>query len=106
MSQTKFVLTKALHAKLLPIVVLNKVDRLRDSHSLSVVENEIFELFGSLEASNEQMEYPTLYASGRNGWAIKHPKEKPEDLTPLFETIVNYSLKFEKNKLSIIIKII
>ncbi|CAM9784053.1 unnamed protein product, partial [Ectocarpus sp. 4 AP-2014] len=68
MSQTKFVLTKALAAGLRPMVVLNKVDR--DSARLSgEVENEIFDLFVQLGADDDQMEYSTLYASAKQGWA-------------------------------------
>ncbi|CAM9836159.1 unnamed protein product [Pylaiella littoralis] len=70
MSQTKFVLTKALAAGLRPMVVLNKVDR--DSARLSgEVENEIFDLFVQLGADDDQMEYSTLYASGKQGWATE-----------------------------------
>ncbi|CAM9779199.1 unnamed protein product [Ectocarpus sp. 6 AP-2014] len=70
MSQTKFVLTKALAAGLRPMVVLNKVDR--DSARLSgEVENEIFDLFVQLGADDDQMEYSTLYASAKQGWATE-----------------------------------
>ncbi|KAG5176697.1 MBipA, mitochondrial GTPase [Tribonema minus] len=71
MSQTKFVLGKALAAGLRPVVVINKVDR--DSARLSGdVENELFDLFVNLGADDAQLEYPTLYASGRAGWATTH----------------------------------
>eukprot|EP00752_Nemacystus_decipiens_P013062 g11552.t1 len=77
MSQTKFVLTKALAAGLRPMVVLNKVDR--DSARLSgEVENEIFDLFVQLGADDEQMEYSTLYASGKQGWATEDLDEAIE----------------------------
>jgi GTP-binding protein len=69
MPQTKFVLSKALKAGLRPIVVLNKMDR--HSQRSSEVETEIFDLFVSLDAKEEQMSYPTLYASAREGWAVR-----------------------------------
>ena len=67
MAQTKFVLKKALAQGLRPIVVINKVDRA--SARLGEVENEIFDLFVHLDANDEQLEYPVVYASGRAGWA-------------------------------------
>lgn len=71
MSQTKFVLGKALAAGLKPVVVINKVDR--DTARMGGdVDNEIFDLFVNLGATDEQLEYPTLYASGRMGWATPH----------------------------------
>ena len=70
MPQTKFVLKKALSHKLKPIVVINKVDR--ESSRVGEVENEIFDLFCSLEANDDQLDYPVIYASARNGWAIKN----------------------------------
>ena len=89
MPQTKFVLKKALSHKLRPIVVMNKVDR--DSARVEEVENEIFDLFCQLEATDEQLEYPLIYASARNGWAIKDRKsEKRENVEDLFQSIVNY----------------
>jgi len=83
MPQTKFVLKKALSHNLKPIVVINKVDR--DSARVEDVENEIFDLFCQLEANDEQLEYPLIYASARNGWAIKDRKsEKRENVEDLF----------------------
>lgn len=83
MPQTKFVLKKALSHKLKPIVVINKVDR--DSARVEDVENEIFDLFCSLEANDDQLEYPIIYASARNGWAIKDKKtEKRDNVDDLF----------------------
>ncbi|KLT23072.1 GTP-binding protein, typA [Wolbachia endosymbiont of Armadillidium vulgare str. wVulC] len=69
MPQTKFVLSKALKANLKPIVIINKVDR-PDSR-IDEVLNEIYELFFNLDATNEQLDFPVLYASGRNGWCAK-----------------------------------
>lgn len=87
MPQTKFVLKKALSHNLKPIVVINKVDR--DSARVQDVENEIFDLFCQLEANDEQLEYPIIYASARNGWAIKdRNNEKRDTVEDLFQSIV------------------
>ncbi|MBR2429946.1 translational GTPase TypA [bacterium] len=88
MPQTKFVLGKALKIGLKPIVVINKADK-PDARPDEVL-NEIFDLFVSLNASDEQLDFPTLYASGRNGWAVRDLSEEQKDLTPLFETILSY----------------
>jgi len=74
MPQTKFVLQKALSRGLKPIVVINKVDR--PTSRLDEVESEIFDLFCNLDASDDQLEYPTIYASAKNGWAIKSMDDK------------------------------
>jgi len=84
--QTKFVLGKALKLGLRPIVVVNKVDR--PDGRPHEVHDEVFDLFASLDASNEQLDFPTLFASGRNGWATTDLENGPrETLTPLFELI-------------------
>ncbi len=88
MPQTKFVLTKALKLGLRPIVVINKIDR-QDARQDEVLE-EIFDLFLALEANDEQLDFPVLYASGRSGWAVRDLKDERTDLQPLFETIVSY----------------
>lgn len=88
MPQTKFVLGKALKIGLKPIVVINKADK-ADARPDEVL-NEIFDLFVSLDANDEQLDFPVLYASGRNGWAVRELDEEHKDLTPLFETILNY----------------
>ncbi|OWZ25633.1 translational GTPase TypA [Wolbachia endosymbiont of Wuchereria bancrofti] len=88
MPQTKFVLSKALKADLKPIVIINKVDR-PDSR-IDEVLNEIYELFFNLDATNEQLDFPVLYASGRNGWCIKELSDKRKDLSPLFSTVIDY----------------
>lgn len=88
MPQTKFVLGKALKIGLKPIVVINKADK-PDARPDEVL-NEIFDLFVSLNASDEQLDFPILYASGRNGWAVRDLADEHKDLTPLFETIVSY----------------
>lgn len=86
MAQTKFVLSKALSYGLKPIVVLNKMDR--DTIRPDEVESELFDLFVSLDASDEQLDYVTLYASAREGWAVKNRTAPRTDMTELFETII------------------
>eukprot|EP00002_Diphylleia_rotans_P018530 TRINITY_DN3586_c0_g1_i3.p1 TRINITY_DN3586_c0_g1~~TRINITY_DN3586_c0_g1_i3.p1 ORF type:complete len:653 (+),score=175.18 TRINITY_DN3586_c0_g1_i3:52-2010(+) len=86
--QTKFVLSKALKANLKPIVVLNKMDR--PSARSDQVETEVFDLFVSLEATDEQLQYPTLYASSREGWAITSLSDPRKNLEPLFDTIIEH----------------
>jgi len=86
--QTKFVLGKALKLGMRPMVVVNKIDR-SDARP-DEVHNEIFDLFASLDASDEQLDFPTLFASGRNGWAVTSLDDERKDLTPLFELIVNH----------------
>ncbi|OYQ35033.1 translational GTPase TypA [Niveispirillum lacus] len=86
--QTKFVLGKALKLGMRPMVVVNKIDR-QDARP-DEVHNEIFDLFASLDASDEQLDFPTLFASGRNGWAVVDLNDERKDLTPLFELIVNH----------------
>lgn len=88
MAQTKFVLSKALKIGLKPIVIINKVDR--PDRRVDEVLNEIFDLFVSLEASEEQLDFPVLYASGRNGWASTDANTIGKDLTPLFDLIASY----------------
>ena len=88
MPQTKFVLGKAMKIGLKPIVVINKADK-PDARPDEVL-NEIFDLFVSLNATDEQLDFPTLYASGRNGWAVRELEDEHKDLTPLFETILSY----------------
>ena len=88
MPQTKFVLGKALKIGLKPIVVINKADK-ADARPDDVL-NEIFDLFVSLDANDEQLDFPVLYASGRNGWAVRELTDEHKDLTPLFETILSY----------------
>lgn len=84
--QTKFVLTKALKLNLKPIVVINKVDR-KDARCKEVLD-EIFELFISLNATEEQMDFKVLYASGRNGWSSFSLNEPSENLHSLLDTLL------------------
>ena len=88
MPQTKFVLGKALKIGLKPIVVINKADK--QDASPDEVLDEIFDLFVSLDANDAQLDFPVLYASGRNGWAVKELSDEKKDLTPLFELILSY----------------
>ncbi len=88
MPQTKFVTGKALGLGLKPIVVVNKIDR-PDARAAEVLD-EVFELFLTLEANDEQLDFPVLYASGRNGYAGTSDDVREGNLTPLFETIVNH----------------
>jgi GTP-binding protein len=84
--QTRFVLRKALEARLPAIAVVNKIDR-QDARPAEVVD-EIYELFMDLDATNEQIEFPILYAISREGIAKKDLQEESRDLRPLFEQIV------------------
>ncbi|MEZ5690154.1 MAG: translational GTPase TypA [Rickettsiales bacterium] len=86
--QTKFVLTKALKLGLRPIVVINKVDR-SDAIPEQVV-NEVFDLFVALDASEEQLDFPIFYASGRDGWAARELGDGRVDLSPLFDCIISH----------------
>ena len=86
MPQTKFVTGKALALGLRPIVVVNKIDR-PDGRPQEVLD-EVFDLFVSLDASDEQLDFPVLYASGRNGYASEDMDAREGDLTALFEKIV------------------
>jgi GTP-binding protein len=88
MPQTKFVLTKALNLGLRPIVVINKVDR-QDARIDEVV-NEVFDLFSALDATEEQLNFPILYAVGRDGWAVDDLSKPRENLKPLFDLIIKH----------------
>ncbi len=88
MPQTKFVLGKALAQNLKPIVVINKVDR-NDARSDEVV-NEVFDLFVALDASEEQLDFPILYAAGREGWCVENLDDPRENLYPLLDLILNH----------------
>lgn len=88
MPQTKFVLKKALGLGLKPIVVINKVDK--PEARCSEVLNEIFDLFISLDATDEQSEFPVIYASGRNGWAARELTDERVDLKPLLDAVIEW----------------
>jgi GTP-binding protein len=87
--QTKFVVSKALKMGLKPIVVINKVDR-PDARPTEVV-NEVFDLFAALDASDEQLDFPILYGSAKQGW-MSDRLEGPQDagMTPLFELVLRH----------------
>ncbi len=86
MPQTKFVLSKALALGLKPIVVLNKIDRAGAAPDRAL--NEAFDLFAALGASDEQLDFPALYAAGRDGWAAFSLDDPHDNLAPLFETVI------------------
>ncbi|WP_010410479.1 translational GTPase TypA [Citromicrobium sp. JLT1363] len=88
MPQTKFVLGKALALGLRPIVVVNKIDR-PDARPQEVLD-EVFDLFANLDANDEQLEFPSLWASGRDGYASEDENAREGDLQPLFKLIVDH----------------
>lgn len=87
MPQTRFVLSKALALDLVPIVVINKIDR-PGARPQEVVD-EVLELFMDLDASDEQLDFKVVYASGKNGFAKLSLDEESNNMKPLFETIIN-----------------
>lgn len=91
MPQTKFVTGKALALGLRPIVVINKIDKA--DRRPEEVHDEVFDLFVSLDANDDQLDFPMLYASGRDGWASRDLDGPRDNLDPLFETLINH---FEK----------
>ena len=88
MPQTKFVLAKALKQGLKPIVIINKLDK-ADQRANEVL-NETFDLFVSLDANDQQLDFPVLYASGRSGWASKEINGPRENLHPLLDLIIDH----------------
>jgi GTP-binding protein len=86
--QTKFVVSKALRQGIRPIVVINKIDRPDERHN--EVLNEIFDLFAGLDATDEQLDFPVLYGSGRDGWMAVDPAGPQEDLKPLFDLVLKH----------------
>ncbi len=88
MPQTKFVLGKALALGLKPIVIINKIDR-HDSRPEEVI-NEVFDLFISLDATDEQLDFPILYASGRDGWCVHELDDERKNLHPLLDLILEH----------------
>ncbi|WP_430398864.1 translational GTPase TypA [Ferrovibrio sp.] len=86
--QTKFVLGKALGLGMRPIVVINKVDR-SDARPVEV-HSEVFDLFAALDASEEQLDFPCMFASGRSGWADDSLEGPRKDLAPLFDLVVRH----------------
>jgi GTP-binding protein len=88
MPQTKFVLGKALAQGLRPIVVVNKIDR--PDRRPSEVLDEVFDLFVALDANDKQLDFPILYAAGRDGWAARELEDPHESLAPLMETVISH----------------
>ncbi|MEM9468949.1 MAG: translational GTPase TypA [Pseudomonadota bacterium] len=88
MPQTKFVLGKALKQGLKPIVIINKIDR-PDGRPEEVVD-EVFDLFVSLDATDEQLDFPILYASGRDGWCVNDLSHERQNLTPLLDLVIDH----------------
>ncbi|RDV38925.1 translational GTPase TypA [Bradymonadaceae bacterium TMQ3] len=88
MPQTKFVLRKSLELGLKPVVVINKIDR--PNGRPDAVLNMVFDLFGDLEANDEQLDFPVVYASGLGGFAKKELEDESTDMRPLLEAIVEY----------------
>ena len=86
MPQTKFVLGKALKQGLRPIVVINKVDR--PDGRPDVVVDEVFDLFVSLDANDAQLDFPILYASGRDGWCVEELDAPRDNLSPLLDRVL------------------
>lgn len=97
MPQTRFVLSKALHHKLKPVVVINKVDR-KDARPDDVV-NEVFDLLAQLEADDDALDFPVIYASARDGWASTDLKNPGDNTEPVFDAIINHipAPKVEEN---------
>ncbi len=88
MPQTKFVLKKAIGFKLKPIVVINKIDK--DGAEPDRVVDEVFDLLVALDANEEQLEFPVLYAAARDGYAKWNLEDESKDMTPLFEAILEH----------------
>lgn len=93
MPQTRFVLGKALLKKFKPIVIFNKIDR--DSSRCDEVDSELFDLFSNLGAEEEQLQYPIVYASAKEGWAVKSNPGKSvspqiKDMTCLLDLIISF----------------
>jgi GTP-binding protein len=88
MPQTKFVVSKALKIGLRPIVAINKVDR--PDARVSAVVNEVFDLFAALDASEEQLDFPILYGSAKQGWMAASPDGPKDSMAPLFDLVLRH----------------
>jgi GTP-binding protein len=103
MPQTRFVLQKALELGLKPIVVINKVDK--PNCKPDETNEEVFELMFSLDASEEQLNYPTVYGSSKNGWMSSNWKNPAKDITYLLDTIIDFFEPPAKNEGSLQLQI-
>ena len=88
MPQTRFVLGKALQLNLRPIVVINKIDK-PDARP-QVIHDKVFDLFCELDAADEQLDFPLLFASGRDGWCVRNLNDPRESILPLMDAILEY----------------
>ncbi|PKL91511.1 MAG: translational GTPase TypA [Candidatus Goldiibacteriota bacterium HGW-Goldbacteria-1] len=88
MPQTKYVLKKSLELGLMPIVIINKIDRLNSEPD--EVLNQVFDLFVELNAADHQLDFPVIYASGRDGYAKLHLKDESKDMIPLLDMIIDH----------------
>jgi GTP-binding protein len=88
MPQTKFVLSKALKLGLKPIVAINKIDK-PESRPDAVLD-EVFDLFAALDATDEQLDFPVLYGSAKQGWMAREAEGPQENMTPLFELVMDH----------------
>ncbi|MFA5688355.1 MAG: translational GTPase TypA [Kiritimatiellales bacterium] len=88
MPQTRFVLDKALELNLKPVVVINKVDK--PDARCEKVHNMVFDLFVELDATDDQLDFPLLYASGRDGWAVNNLNDPRESIQPLMDAIIDH----------------
>src|SRR5687768_13554310 len=88
MPQTKFVVSKALKVGLRPIVAINKIDKPDERH-IEVV-NEVFDLFANLDANEDQLDFPILYGSAKEGWMAVTPNGPRENMAPLFDLVLDH----------------
>ncbi|MEG3617004.1 translational GTPase TypA [Magnetovibrio sp. PR-2] len=88
MPQTKFVTGKALKLGLKPIVIVNKVDK--PEQRAFEVQDEIFDLFSAMEANDDQLDFPTIFASAKNGWAASEPDGAQDNMDVIFDTILEH----------------
>ena len=88
MPQTKFVVSKALKVGLKPIVAINKIDKPEERHE--AVVDEVFDLFAMLDADEEQLDFPILYGSAKEGWMALNPEGPREDMKPLFDLVLDH----------------
>ncbi len=89
MPQTKFVLAKALEIGLKPIVAINKIDKNDERHE--EVVNEVFDLFAALDATDEQLDFPIIYGSAKNGWMANEPDGPQDNMDPLFDIVMKHT---------------